>query len=375
MFKIDIEANRLVRLDEKRFGDLRLRERAHLQEWIANMPEALGEPLLILQKEFDGFDETKERLDLLALDKDGRLVLIENKLDDTGRDVVWQAVKYAAYVSTLTKAQIVDIFQQYLDRQGGGNAVELICDFLEEDEFDEVVLNSGNSQRIVMIAASFRREVTAAALWLLGHGIRTQCFVATPFSHGPDIFLNISQIIPVREATDFMIGVARKDIDERVSQETQKARHSRRQRFWTLALERLRSSGVKLYNNVSPSQDQWLSAGCGIGGCHYSLIFSQHEARVELVFARSETAENKWLFDTLLEKRGELEAAFGGQLNWNRGADDRKKTLIQFGREFEGYDEENWPEMIDWLIENIGRMERAFSGPLSAAGQELRRRA
>lgn len=43
------------------------------------------EELLIIQKEFDGFEDTRERLDLLALDKEGRLVLIENKLDDTGR--------------------------------------------------------------------------------------------------------------------------------------------------------------------------------------------------------------------------------------------------------------------------------------------------
>ena len=39
-------------------------------------------------------DLLTERLDLLALDKDGKLVIIENKLDDTGREVVfWQAIK------------------------------------------------------------------------------------------------------------------------------------------------------------------------------------------------------------------------------------------------------------------------------------------
>lgn len=46
-------------------------------------------------KEFGGFEpirvalsEGRERLDLLAIDKDGNLVIIENKLDDSGRDVV-----------------------------------------------------------------------------------------------------------------------------------------------------------------------------------------------------------------------------------------------------------------------------------------------
>lgn len=375
MFKIDLEANRITRLEEKRFGDLNLRERNHLQEWIANMPDALGEELLIIQKEFDGFEDTRERLDLLALDKEGRLVLIENKLDDTGRDVVWQAIKYAAYVSSLNKNQIADIFQQYLDRHlGGGNAVERICEFLGEDEFDEVVLNSGNSQRLVLIAAHFRREVTAAALWLLGHGIRTQCFTVRPFLHGAEAFLDIKQIIPVPEATEFMIGIARKDSDERVSQEKQKGRHIRRAAFWTRALERLRGSDVKLYNNVSPSRDHWLSAGCGLSGCHYSLIFGQHEARVELNFTRPSIEENKRLFDDFLGRQDAIEEAFGDKLIWDRGADDRKASRIQFAKAFDGYDEGNWPEMIEWLVAHIAKLERTLAGPLAQAGQSLRQR-
>ena len=49
------------------------------------------------RREFAGFSDTHERLDLLALDKQGSLVLIENKLDDTGRDLTWQVLKYASY--------------------------------------------------------------------------------------------------------------------------------------------------------------------------------------------------------------------------------------------------------------------------------------
>ena len=87
MYIIDKEKNRISRLDKKTFGDLGFKERENLQEWLANNPEALGEELLIIQKEFDGFNDTRERLDLLALDKQGNIVVIENKLDDSGRDV------------------------------------------------------------------------------------------------------------------------------------------------------------------------------------------------------------------------------------------------------------------------------------------------
>jgi RecB family endonuclease NucS len=87
-----------------------------LQEWIANNPECLGEELLIIQKEFDGFNDTNERLDLLAVDKQGNVVVIENKLDDTGRDVTWQVLKYASYCSTLNKEQVAKIYQDFLNK-------------------------------------------------------------------------------------------------------------------------------------------------------------------------------------------------------------------------------------------------------------------
>src|SRR5271166_1052665 len=60
------------------------------------------------------FSDTHERLDTLALDKQGSLVLIENKLDDTGRDVTWQALKYALYCSRLSKENVLSIYQEFL---------------------------------------------------------------------------------------------------------------------------------------------------------------------------------------------------------------------------------------------------------------------
>ena len=41
------------------------------------------------------------------MDKSGNLVIIENKLDDSGKDVTWQSLKYASYCSGLTKENII----------------------------------------------------------------------------------------------------------------------------------------------------------------------------------------------------------------------------------------------------------------------------
>lgn len=174
MFKVDLSDNHLIQLEERRFSDLKLNERDHLQEWLVHTPEALGEDLLVIQKEFDGFEDTRERLDLLALDKEGRVVVIENKLDDSGRDVVWQALKYVAYCSSLKKAEIVDIYQKYLNRWvDGESAIPNLCEFLGVEDLDDTVLNAGNEQRLILVAANFRKEVTATVLcadWTRGRG-------------------------------------------------------------------------------------------------------------------------------------------------------------------------------------------------------------
>ena len=264
MFQVDRSENRLVRLRKRRFSDLGLREREHLQEWLAHTPDALGEELLVIQKEFDGFADTRERLDLLALDKEGRLVVIENKLDDSGRDVAWQALKYAAYCSNVTRKDILTIYQEYLDRSFEGEDAEAkLRDFLGVEDLEEFVLNPGDEQRLVLIAANLRKEVTAAVLWLLGHGVRAQCFRVVPYSFGDEVFVDLQQVIPTPEAADYMIGMAAKDSEQKAVEGARRSRHKLRRAFWTQVLEALREHNTALFQNVSPSEQYWLSCGTG----------------------------------------------------------------------------------------------------------------
>ncbi len=370
MFRVNRSENRLDRLDERRFADVNVRERDHLQEWLVQMPDALGEELLIVQKEFDGFAETRERLDLLALDKEGRLVVIENKLDDSGRDVVWQALKYVAYCSSLKKTEIVDIYQSYLDRWSKGDkAVANLCEFLGVEEFDDVVLNPGNEQRLVLIAANFRKEVTATVLWLLGQGIQAQCFRVVPYSFGEDLFIDLRQIIPTAEAADYMIRVAAKESEAQTVKRGERLHHA----FWTKTLEKLRARDVSRFENISPSKESWLSCGTGVAGCTYALIMLKKKVRVELYLARSASEENKWLFDRLAEKKQELEGRFGAELEWMR-LDERKASRICYSHPFDGSDDGQWPKMINWLCQHFVKLEKTFSKPLERLGQELKSR-
>jgi len=326
VFRIDSKANRMARLPSVSFSDLGFGERQHLQEWLANEPSAFGEDLLIIQKEFAGFDDTKERLDLLAIDKEGSLVIIENKLDDTGRDVVWQSLKYASYCSTLSKTNIASIYQQYLEKIGqAGSAQQNICDFLELEDFNEAKLNAGNRQRLIFVAARFRKEVTSTVLWLLRHGVNAKCFKATPYRHEELIFLNLEQVIPLAEAEELMIGISEKEQEEDTAERTDATRHTLRLEFWRKLLDAMEEVGFDLYSGVSPSRDHWLNAGCGVGGAHYALIFGQSEARVEFGMSSSSKEQNKAMFDYLNSRKLPIETAFGAPLDWRR-MDDKKAS-------------------------------------------------
>jgi hypothetical protein len=372
MYRINQAANRITKLKAVSFTELGFSERNHLQEWLANQPDALGEELLIIQKEFDGFDETRERLDLLAIDKQGSLVVIENKLDDSGRNVVWQALKYASYCSTLSKKQISEIYQRYLDKLGPGkDARTQICEFLGKEDFAEVVLNPGNDQRIIMVAAEFRKEVTSAVLWLLKHKVLVKCFKATPFQDGEDLFLSLAQLIPLPEAEELMIGISEKEDEEQSEEIGQVTRFQLRTAFWHQTLEALQKAGVPLYANVAPGRDHWLNAGSGLSGVHYSMIFNRDEARVNFVLERPSREQNKALFDVLHSRAAELEQRFGAALSW-RKMEDRKASIIEHAKAFDGHNRESWPAMIEWLVENIRRLETAFAPEISTLRATLR---
>ena len=385
MFTVNHQTNRINPVKIKTFSELGFTERKHLQEWLAHQPDALGEELLIIQKEFDGSDDTRERLDLLALDKDGNLVIIENKLDDSGRDVVWQALKYASYCASLTKAQIVEIYQQYLHRylptiEAGeplaqaGQAVDAatrICEFLDAPDLDEVKLNLGNSQRIMLVAANFRKEVTSTALWLLGQGISIQCFKVTPYALGEQLLINIDQIIPTPEAKELMIGINAKEAEEKTTEVVVKNRHTVRREYWEKVLEAFQKSQCNLYDNISPSKDHWLSAGSGLSGCPYNLIFNKTELRVELWISRSATEENKFLFDFLLGLKDDIETNFGDSLEWMR-LDEKKSCRIQYSCAADGFNKDTWKESVAWHLEHMGRLEQALKKPLQKAAEALK---
>ena len=69
------------------------------------------------------------------------------------------------------------------------------------------------------------------------------------------------------------------------------------------------------------------------------------------------------MFDRLEGDKQEVEGRFGDELRWQR-LDERKSSRISYSHPFDGFDADNWPEMIGWLHRHIVRLDEAFSEPL-----------
>ena len=207
LFRINPENRESEKITEVDFARLGFQERRDIQEWVAANPGILDDGLLIIGKEFSGFDRTNERLDLLAVDGDGRLVIIELKRDHTGSDAHWQAIKYASYLHRASRENIIRMFADYADISET-EAVDELLQHLGADDLNGL----NNDQRIILASHRFAPEVTSASLWLNGKTPDEDlitCIQLIPYhdSQTDSLYIQANTIIPMPGAEEYSIGI------------------------------------------------------------------------------------------------------------------------------------------------------------------------
>ena len=362
MYRYDKNNNCILEVEDIEFSTVGLKERQHLQEWIAKSPNCLGEDLLIIQKEFDGFKDTKERLDLLALDKKGNLVIIENKLDDSGRNVTWQALKYASYCSSLNKDEVISIYQQYLDNLNKigniENAVEKISEFFDNKDIKEIQINEGNhSQRIIFVAREFRKEVTSTVMWLANYNLRITCVKVTPYKYGEELFVDFDRIIPIPEAEDYMIKMASKAQLESQVEETITRSGNERANFWRdfIAYD----SENNLYKNKKETSEPWLTLPIG-NGLEINLGIQKNRVLVCFyMYQGGKKEKNVEMLAFLQKYRAEIDSKIHG-LIWEQTSEEKVTRHITKSKELSYLDSENKEKIFKFFIETSKSFKEIF---------------
>ena len=192
-------------LDQTNFEREGILERQGIQARLRDRPEILEEGLYILDEEFSRWDESSRRIDLLALDREGRLVVVELKRSEQDSFMDLQAIRYAAMVAGMTFEHAVDAHRNYLERRGldASDASSRIQQHLSGDD-SEVAIDSRNP-RVILVSANFSKELTTSVLWLNEIGMKVACVKLDLYRAGTDLYLEGNRVIPLPEADEYLI--------------------------------------------------------------------------------------------------------------------------------------------------------------------------
>ncbi len=197
------------------FRDVGLRERRDIQRLLRERIDIIIPNTMIIAEEFGEWQESKRRIDLLGIDKNANLVVIELKRTEEGGWSELQALRYAAMVSTMTFDQAADVFGRYLQAQGKveQDPRAVLLDFLEWDEPDQE--RFAPDVLIVLASAEFSKELTSSVLWLTDHDINIRCIRLKPYNLDGRVLVDVQQIVPLPEATEYQVQVREKARKER----------------------------------------------------------------------------------------------------------------------------------------------------------------
>src|ERR1043166_558815 len=342
---------------EASFSDLKLQERGDLQRLLRTQIDVLGDDLYVLTEEFGDWEDSRRRIDLLAIDKEANLVVIELKRTNDGGHMDLQSIRYASMVSAMTFARAAQIHSEFLSRMNGdaGDAERRILAFLAWEEPDEEEV--AGDVRIILGSEDFGKEVTTAVLWLRDHDIDIRCVRLRPYQNGPTRLIDVQQIIPLPEANDYQVQLREK---EQQGRKERAERYDIRHRFWGGLIAIARSRKTR-HANIKPGSHSWLGASSGTRGLKFNFVIAQESGRVELYIDRGEQNENKRIFDHLHSQKETVEQSIDAPIVWERLDGSRAcriKVIVPAG----GYrsPETQWPVIQSEMVTAMTKLETAL---------------
>lgn len=205
----EITSNKLRKIEATSFQAAGLRERTDLQRLFRNQIEAIVPDVLIIAEEFGEWEDSRRRIDLLGIDKEANLVVIELKRTEDGGHMELQALRYAAMISNMTFEKAIEVYEEYLQSiNSENNATKELLEFLDWTEPNEELF--AQDVRIVLASAEFSKEITSSVLWLNGYGLDISCVRFKPYNDNGRILIDVEQIIPLPEASEYQIQVSTK---------------------------------------------------------------------------------------------------------------------------------------------------------------------
>jgi hypothetical protein len=357
----EITADNFTEIKQTTFGQSGHYERGDIQRLLRMQIDVILPDVLIISEEFGDWDDSRRRIDLLGIDREGNLVVIELKRTEDGGHMELQAIRYAAMVAEMTFETAVKTFQKYLTRISDERDPQtVILEFLRWLEPDES--RFAQDVRLVLVSSDFSKELTTTVMWLSDmKGMDIRCIRLVPYADRGRTLIDVQQIIPLPEAADYRVRIRTKEQKENVERSERSDIAMRRNEFWQAFVdavpEELERGGSAAYTS-----NRWRKME------NPNLIISMMTAVDSVgVFVRAPQNGSHSATRSLLAERS---TELGDKLGAPMGESDAHFFFTGLAGDYN--DPSQRDELIRWLAETADRYEKVLKEVLFPAS-ELRR--
>lgn len=186
----------------------------------------------LLATEFNGWEDSKRRIDILACDEAGGLVVIELKRAQADAHAELQALRYAALLSVLPSHVIEEQSLQFQIKKGGKpsgwSAVQWRAElaahlgYADSETAESPVFFDSERITIVLVSDVVSSELLTTVNWLSryitpaqpqGHGVTIECHQLARYSIAGQEVLHLDKIFPLPLEEDFLVRARQKQVE------------------------------------------------------------------------------------------------------------------------------------------------------------------
>ena len=249
--------------------------------------------------------------------------------------------------------------------------VELMMGTTDHDHVGKLITYAAGLEatHAVLLAEDFRPEHRSALDWLNRHSVESTGYFG--------IVLKAVRIDDSSPAPHLEV-VAKPDSWVRDTREAHGGQVSERQRlyreFWSEYLQRLRQRHPAWVGERTPSKSAEMGFPTGRGSINYRVGFQYVEGSLRLVVllyvdGRDEE-EADARFTGLQLRREAIDAAFPGELEWERLPDARASRIRSVHAEpADVRERDRWDELATWGVDRLGALREALQPHVDALPQ------
>lgn len=180
----------------------------------------------------------------------------------------------------------------------------------------------------------------------------------------PGVEIEVDQIGDSTPAPNFKLVTQPNDWGKQVKAATGAGALTERSKlywdFWEQFLNRVGTEQPGWTKGKTSKRDSRYDLPTGTSGVVYSTAFTQQGLRVQLYFRSPDASINLGRFEALRAMKDQFEQALGEEAVWDEMA-GRKAARVYVTSPFDDIaDVDQWPAMIDWLLDQHVRFRRAI---------------